>query len=176
MKTCALYGFINALAAAFLTLVVYFLGFHSSVEKLQAGKWPTALVGIAVAVTCMVLGTRARREEVPVAESFGFGRALWAAFLVALIASVLTAIFNYCYYAFINPGISDILLQDSMTKLQNSGMSSDRMDKMEAMNRTFMTPPWETLFSFGGSLVFGFLIALILAGFLKRPTPPELRT
>jgi hypothetical protein len=176
MKTCTLYGFIAALGGAFLTLVLYFLGYHSSVEKLHAGKLPAAVLGIGIAVACMALGTKARREEVPVTEPFGYGRALGAAFLVGLISSVLSAIFSYCYYAFINPAFSDIIFQDSAAKLEASGISGDKLDKIEAMNRTFMTPAWETIFGFGASVVFALLIALILAAFLKRPAPPELRS
>jgi Protein of unknown function (DUF4199) len=175
MKTCTLYGFIAALGGAFLTLVLYFLGYHSTVEKLQAAKWPAGIVGLGIGGACAALGTKARREEVPVAEPFGYGSALWAAFLVGLIGSVFGALFNYCYYAFINPGISDIIFQESAAKLEASGVSGDRLDKIEAINRTFMTPPWETVFGFAASVVLALLIALILAAFLKRPTPPELR-
>jgi len=99
-----------------------------------------------------------------------------AAFLVGLVSSVLSAIFSYCYYAFINPAFSEIIFQDSAAKLEASGISGDRLDKIEAMNRTFMTPAWETIFGFGASLVFALLIALILAAFLKRPAPPELQS
>jgi hypothetical protein len=175
MKTCSLYGFILALAASFMTLMLYFLGFHSSAEKMDAAKWPGALVGLAIGVTIMALGVKARRDEVPAAEPFGYGRALWAGLLICIVSTALSAIFNYCYYAFINPGLSDLLLQQNLAKLEASGISGDKLDKMEAFNRMLFTPGWEAVFGVLAGLFFGLFIALILAAILKRPDPSELR-
>ena len=97
MKTCALYGFIWALGGAFLTLILFFMGFHSDPAKLQAAGWIGGLAGVAIAVICMALGVRARRDEVPAEAEFGYGSAFGAGFLIALVQSVLTSVFWYVY-------------------------------------------------------------------------------
>ena len=61
MKTYLLYGFISSLAGAFLTLILYFAGFHSDPAKLAMAGWIGGLVGLAIVITCITLGVKARR-------------------------------------------------------------------------------------------------------------------
>jgi len=179
MKHCLLFGFISALACAFVTLVLFFAGFHSDVSKLGAANAIGGIADLAIGVTCMVLGTKAVREDNPPDEAFGYGRALWASFRVAVVSSLLSTVFSYCYFAFINPGFSDVLLQDKMAKLEASGASGARLEQAEAMTKMFLAPGPAALFGLVFGLIFGLVFALIVAAFLKRaaqaaPLPPAL--
>src|SRR5271157_6323037 len=171
MKTCSLYGFISALAGAVLALVLYFLGFHSDPAKLSAAKWIGGLGGIAIAIACTALGVKARREEVPEAEGFGYGSALGAGMQVTLVSSILSSIFNYAYLVFINPGFTDVILQDTMDKLQAKGMSGAQLEQAEKFSRFMMGPGIQSVTALIGILFAGFIISLIVAAFLKRPAP-----
>jgi len=171
MKTCSLYGFVLALAGALLTLALYFLGFHSDPAKLTAAKWIGGLGGVAIAVTVTALGVKARRAEVPESEEFGYGRALGAGALLSLVASSLSAVFAYAYYGFINPGFTDILLQDQMDRLQAKGISGAQLDQAEKFTRFFMGPGVQGVSTLIAGFIFGFIISLIVAAFLKRAAP-----
>lgn len=175
MKTCAVYGFVSSLTGAFLVLALYFTGFHSDPAKLAAAGWIGGLGGLAIAVTCMVLGVKARREEVPVSEGFGYGRALGAGVVVAAVASFLSAIFTYAYYSFINPAFIDLMVQDKLAKLEASGASSDSVQRAEAGMRMFMSPVPQAVVGLVAGFIFGVIIALIVAAILKRPAPAEVR-
>jgi hypothetical protein len=171
MKTCSLYGFISALAGAFLTLVIYFLGLNSDPAKLTTAGWISGLFGIVIAVVCVVLGVKARRAEVPVSDPFGYGSALGAGVLISVVSSVLSSIFAYAYYAFINPGLNEILLQNAATKLEASGVSGDRLEKIEAFNKWMMRPGVEAVTALIYIFIIGVIISLIVAAILKRPDP-----
>jgi hypothetical protein len=173
MKTCALYGFISALGGAFLTLILFFAGFHSDPAKLAAATWVGGLGGLGIAITCLALGIKARRQEVPANQEFGYGAALGAGFLISVVSSLLSAIFTYVYYSFINPAFIDIILQDKMAKLEASGVSGDRLDKAEAGMKMFMGPIPQAVSVVIGGIIIGVLISLIVAAILKRPTPPK---
>jgi hypothetical protein len=175
MKTCALYGFISALSGAFLTLILYFAGFHSDPAKLTAATWIGGLLGLAIGVTCIVLGVKARRAQVPVTEGFGYGSALWAGVVISAVSSVLSAIFIYAYYSFINPAFIDIVVQDKMAKLEASGVSSDKIEKAEAGMRMFMGPIPQAISAIIGGVIVGLIISLIVAAVLKRPPPDQVR-
>jgi hypothetical protein len=175
MKTCALYGFISALAGAFLNLILFFSGFHSDPAKLAAATWIGGVLGLAIAVTCLVLGIKARRAEVPSNEEFGYGRALGAGALVALVSSFLSAIFTYAYYSFINPAFIDIVVQDKIAKLEASGVSGDRLEKTEAGMRMFMGPIPQAISILIVGFLVGFIISLVVAAILKRPAPAQAR-
>jgi hypothetical protein len=171
MKTCSLYGFISALAGALLALALYFLGFHSDPAKLPAAKAIGICGGLAIVITCSVLGVKARRAEIPEDQGFGYGRALWTGMQIAIVSSFLTAIFNYLYFAFINPAFIDIMLQDQMDKLQAKGISGAQLEQVEKVSRFMMSPGMQSVFTLIGGLIIGFLISLIVAAFLKRPEP-----
>ncbi len=173
MKTCALYGFISSLAGAFIILALYFLGFHSDQAKLGAAKAIGGFGGIACAVVITSLGVRARRDELPASEEFGYGSALWAGVVIAFVASFLSALFSYVYYAFINPGFSEILIQDAMAKVEAKGISGPQLEKIEGFNRFIFTPVWESIFALIFGFIFGVVLALIIAAFLKRPAPAK---
>lgn len=173
MKHCLLFGFISALASAVLTLVLYFAGFHSDVAKLGAANWIGGLANLFVGISCVVLGTKAVRQDFPPGEPFGYGSALWAAFRTAAVASVLGAVFSYCYFAFINPDFSDVLLQDKMQKLEASGVSGAKLEQAEAMTKMFLAPGPAAIFGLVVGLFFALIIALIVAAFLKRPAQAD---
>lgn len=173
MKTCSLYGFILAVLTAVLTLVLYFLGFHSDPAKLGAAKWIGGIAGVAINVVVVALGVKARRSEVPAAEPFNYGSALGAGMTIAVVASFLGAIFTYVYMGFVNTGYADVLLQDQMDKLQAKGLSSAQLEQAEKMTRLFMGPVPTAVFSLIAGVIFGFIVALIVAAFLKRPAQSE---
>jgi hypothetical protein len=175
MKTCALYGFISALAGAFLNLILFFSGFHSDPAKLAAATWIGGVLGLAIAVTCIVLGIKARRAEVPVTEEFGYGRALGTGSLVALVSSFLSAIFTYAYYSFINSAFIDIVVQDKVAKAEASGASGDRLEKIEAGTRMFMQPIPQAIVVLIMGFIIGFIISLVVAAILKRAAPAQAR-
>jgi hypothetical protein len=171
MKTCALYGFISTLAGAFLVLILYFAGFHSDPAKLGAAKVIGGFGGLAIAIACTVLGVRARREETAAAEEFGYGATLGAGVLISLVASILGAIFTYAYHAFINPGFSEILIQDAMSKLEAKGISGAQLDKIESFNRVMFSPVAMAVIALIFGFIGGVIISLVVAAFLKRPAP-----
>jgi hypothetical protein len=175
MKTCALFGFISALAGAFLNLILYFSGFQSDPAKLAAATWIGGVGGLAIGVTCIVLGVKARRAEVPANTGFGYGRALGAGATISLVASFLSSIFTYAYYTFINPGFIDIVIQDKMTKLEASGASSDKLEKAEAGMRMFMGPIPQALGGLIVGFIVGVIISMVVAAVLKRPDPAQAR-
>jgi Protein of unknown function (DUF4199) len=173
MKTCALYGFISTLAGAFLVLILYFAGFHSDPAKLGAAKVVGGFGSLAIAIACTVLGVRARREEKAASEEFGYAATLWAGVLISAVAAVLGAIFTYAYHAFINPGFSQILLQDAMSKMEAKGLSGDQLDKIESFNRILFSPAAMALIALIFGFIGGVIISLIVAAFLKRPAPAQ---
>lgn len=173
MKTCALYGFIIALADSLLVLVLFFLGFHSDPAKLIAAGLIGTIGALAIGVGVTALGVKARRSEIPETQGFGYGSALWAGVQISAVACVLASIFDYAYNAFINPGLADIIVQAQMDKLQSKGLSADQSDKVEKMYRFMQTPGIHAISALIGGFMFAFIISLIVAAFLKRPEPSE---
>jgi hypothetical protein len=168
MKTYVTYGFIWALAGALLTLALYFLGYHSAAEKLKMAGYIGMVGGLAICVVCIILGTKARRTEVPATEPFGYGQALGAAMMVAVFATLFGAVFNFLYMHFINPGMKDLQIQAQIDAWQAAGMSSAQIETAEKMMRTMMNPAVGAVMFILFALFFSLIVALITSAFLKR--------
>jgi hypothetical protein len=172
MKNYLIFGFAMALAGALLTLVMFFAGFHSDIEKMQSGlARALGFIGpTAIAVTAIVLGTRARRAEVPATEPFGYAQALGTGVMIALFAALFNLVFTYLYFAVINPDFSDIVYQAQVAAMEAKGMAAAQIESAAPMMRRMMSPAIMTAFG----VIFGFfwavLVSLVTAAFLKRST------
>jgi hypothetical protein len=173
MKTPLVYGLFMALAGLLLTLVLYFTGFHSDVEKLKTAQTISTVGGLAIGITFITLGTKARRAEVPATEAFGYGRALGAGVLIGLFGSLFGIVTNFLYMHVINPGLTDLMVQAQIAKWEAAGMSSDRIEQAEKMMRTMMNPALQAVFGIIIGVLFCTIIALVVAAFLKREATAE---
>jgi hypothetical protein len=171
MKTCALYGFVIALADSLLVLALFFLGFHSDPAKLLAAGLIGGLGALTIGVGVTILGVKARRSEIPETQDFGYGSALWAGVQISAVACVLSSIFDYVYNAFINPGLGDIIVEAQVDKLQSKGLSVDQTDKMEKIYHFMQGPVVHAITALILGFIFAFVISLIVAAFLKRAGP-----
>ncbi len=109
----------------------------------------------------------------PASEDFGYGAALGAGVLISLVGAVLSAIFTYVYHAFINPGFSDILVQDALSKMEGKGIPSAQMDKIESFDRILFSPPAMAAIALIFGFIFGVIISLVVAAIVKKPAPAK---
>lgn len=172
MKTYLTYGAAMAIAGAMLVMVLYLLGFHSDPAKLGTAQVLGTCGGIAIAVVCTVLGTKARRAEIPPSEEFSYGQAFLAGFMIALFSSLFGIVTWVAYTTLINPDFSDVVVQAQMQQMEARGMKPAEIEAAEKMIRMMTSPFLQAIFSFFGGLVFGAIISLITAKFLKRPAAP----
>jgi hypothetical protein len=171
MKTSLTYGVLMAIAIFLFTIVLSLLGLHSDVAKLATAQWVGTIGVLVIGSVCTVYGVRARRETVPAGEAYTYGQAVGAGVTIALIASAIGIVTSYIYFAFINPAFADILAQAQLDKMAARGMSSAQIDRAEPVIRFMLKPAVQAVMSFGFGMIFGVIVSLIVAAFLKRPAP-----
>lgn len=169
MKTTLIYGLTMSIVGALLVFLLFFLGFHDSVEKLSTAQTIGLVAGLANAIVCLFLGIRARRSEVPASEAFGYGRALGTGTLIALWSSIFGSIFHVIYMGLINPSFRDIIVQGELAKMEARGMSSTQIEQAEGMVRMMTGPIPSGIMALIFGFLFTFLFALIVAAFVRRP-------
>ena len=174
MKNYLTYGSAMAGGGFVLVLLLYILGFHSDASKLSTAQWIQGCLGLIIGIVCIVLGTKAKRATVPVAEEFGYGSALGAGVMITLFAALIGIVTNLLYSQVINPGMSDLIVQAQIAKWEAMNMPAARMEQAESMMRKMMSPPIQACFGFLAGMFFGTIISLISAAFLKRPATEEL--
>ena len=174
MKTYLTYGFAMAFGGALVVFAMFFLGMHDSAEKLDTAQWIQTCLGLAIGIACIVLGTKARRAEVPAGEPFGYGSALGAGVMITLFAALIGLFTNYLYGAVINPHFTDVMMQSQADKLTAKGVPSDKIEQIQKMTAVMMKPPVMAVVGFMSGMLFGTIISLITAAFLKRPAVENL--
>ncbi len=173
MKTYLTYGFFMTLAGAVLTMGLYFLGFHSDVDKLHSAQTISTIGGLAIGITFIALGIKARRAEVPATEDFSYGRAVGAGVMVGLFAALFGMVTNLLYMQVINPGLTDLMVQAQIAKWDAAGLSSARIEQAEKMMRKMMNPALQAVFGLIFGVIICTVISLVAAAFLKRPATAE---
>lgn len=164
MKTPLLYGLLMAIAGALLTYALYFAGFHDTPEKLQAARWPSGLIGIAITIVILLLAMRARRAEYVPPDEWGYGSAFVTGLMVAVFGCLFAAVFQYVYMAFINRQFSDLLLQ-----LAQQQMPPTQFEHSEGVLRKIYSPIGMTIFQALGGMFFSVIMSLIIAIFVRKP-------
>ncbi len=168
MKTYLTYGFIMTLASAFLGLGLYFGGFHADPAKFQLGQNIGIVLGIAIGITCLLLGMREKRAATPPEKPWGYGSALGTGVMIALFGSILGAIYNYAYFAYINPGFQEIVLEAQIMAMEAKNVPAAQIDAAIPMMEKFMSPGVMTIFGALMGFFWLLVISLILAAFVKN--------
>ena len=174
MKTYLTYGFYMALGGALLILLLFFLGLHSDPAKLSTAQWVQGIVGLGISVACIVLGTKARRAEVPATEEFGYGSAFGAGVMIVLFAALFGIGTTLLYSTVINPHFTEVIQQAQADKLEAKGVPADKIEQIQKMTATMMKPAVQAIFGFVVGMIFGTIVSRITAAFLKRPASDDL--
>lgn len=168
MKNSLTYGFVLALAGALLAMVLFFLGFNDTPEKMQSAKYISMLVGSIIAIVVIVLGVKDKRSQTPADKPWGYGSAFATGFMIGLVGAIFGAIFNYVFFAYINTGAQEVIWQGQRAAFEAKGLSADKIDQIEPMVRKWTTPPVMAIFGFIGALIFNTVFSLIIAAFTKN--------
>jgi hypothetical protein len=180
MKTTFAYGIGIAIASFVLGLILFFAGFHTDVDKLSTGQTIGSIGGLGISIVGLVLAMKARREEFTPEEGFGYGRALGTGTLTALWSAIVSAILTMIYATAINPGMQELIIENEIAKLEEQGLPAAQIEAAEGVMNFMTSPAMMGISSMIAGFIFGVIVSLIVAAFLKRApvdiTPPPLET
>lgn len=164
MGTKFTYALVLTLCSAALNLILYFTGFQT--EKLAIGQhfqW----LGFVIMFAVLWMGIKAVREEKP-DKSLTYGQGLGAGVLISLYSSLMSAVYVYIHFSFLNTEFADYQMEIVRAKWIEVGMPEAQMEQAEGMARKFMGPVFQTIMTpFAGTFV-GLIMSLIIAAILKR--------
>jgi len=166
--TAVRYGLIGGLITIAYGLVANVSGLNEPGSSLS---WLSGVISVAIFAAVLVMAVKYHRDE-ELGGYISFGRAFGLSMLTVLIMAVLGAIFTYVYMAFIDPGMTERLIEMTREQYENMGMSEEQIEQSLGMAKTFMEPHWAALFGILGNLVFGAIVGLIISAIMKK-NPPE---
>ncbi len=166
-----------ALTVAY-TMVEHVLGFNS--VNHEVGQY-TRLAGIVFPVAAVYLGIRSRRAQRADGSPFTFVSGLRTGFIVALVLSVITALWFLLYGNVINPEFLGTLLEFEKDRMIAAGTPeaevAANIDRLRTMYSFPVQPVVQTLLG----VAYGTFFAAVFAILMRRkgttaadaPPPPD---
>jgi hypothetical protein len=105
-----------------------------------------------------------------------YGQAVGAGVIISLISAIVGAIFTYILYTFIDPELSAKQLAFTEEMYVKRGMPQEAMDTALNMAKKFQKPIITAISGIFGGVIFGTIISLIVAIFVKKEGNPLIDT
>ncbi|MDI1320525.1 MAG: DUF4199 domain-containing protein [bacterium] len=169
MSTKFIYALTLTICGAVLNLLLFFTGFQT--EKLAQGQYFQWL-GMVLMIVILWLGIKAVREESE-GKYLSYGKGVGSGVLISLYSGLMSSVYTYIHFKFVNPNFVDYQLELIRTKWAAAGMSDAQMERAEGFTRMMMGPGVQACLAPIFVTIFGLIISLIIAAILKRPPPPE---
>jgi hypothetical protein len=101
-----------------------------------------------------------------------YGQSLGAGVVIFLYQAVISAVFTYILYKFIDTSLTAKMLAFSEDAMVKRGMSQQLIDAGMAFNKKIMIPEIMAPFSIFGTMIAGTIISLIVSIFTRKEGNP----
>jgi hypothetical protein len=161
MMRLAIYGIVTGLVIAGWMYLEFLAGFHGS----KTGKY-TSFAALLFTILGIYSGMRSYRQINREGE-MTYWQGVLAGVILSVFAGLITAAFTYVYFAYINPGFVDYMVDLNRQSLVQHGATDVQVQSNEIVTRDLYQPAPQSLRVLGGYVATGSLFSLIIAGILK---------
>lgn len=155
------YGLITGAAIIIYSLILYIAGLHMNSTLMY--------MSFLIMIGGVVWGTLEFRKQSP-NGLLSYGKAFSTCFMIALFASLLSALYTFVFAEFINPGFTQELLDKSRERMMSGSqqLSDEQIEQAMAWTEKFTTPVVMAIWGFVMNVVISAILALVAAIFLKK--------
>jgi hypothetical protein len=104
--------------------------------------------------------------------TISYGQALGYATVIVIVTALISSIYSYVFLSYIDPSMLDKIAAMSEEEMLKQGMSDEQIEMAQTMGKKFMNPALMNIMAFIGTVIFGFLIALITSAIVKKEGDP----
>jgi hypothetical protein len=156
-------GLILGLVGIVYSLVIYFMDL--TLNKTQG------YIFMVVLIVLLFFLVRSYRDNY-LYGYITFGRAFGSGVVIFLYYSIITAIFIYILYSVIDSGLVAKQLANTEEMLSKRGMAQEALDAAMKFQKKIMKPEIIAPFSILGNMVYGAIMSLIVAIFVRKEGNP----
>lgn len=156
-------GLILGLAGIVFSLVLWFMD--------QTLNRSLGYIWFVVLVAGLFYFIRAYRENY-LKGFITYGQSLGAGVVIMLYYSIISAIFGYILFKFIDPGLVDKVLAMSEEAMIERGIPESAVEQGMKFQEKIMTPGIMNALSIFNNMLFGTIIALIVSIFTRKEGNP----
>ncbi len=159
------YGIILGLISVGLSVLTYMFDLTFKTWLM----WPMILITVLV----LFLLLRSYRDHYNNGY-ISYGRSVGAGVIINLYAAIISAIFIYVLYAFIDPGLIDKSLVIAEERLVSRGVPESAIEKAMEVQAKMMKPWFTALMSVVNGVFTGLILSLIVSLFVMKKGNPLL--
>jgi len=156
-------GLILGLIGIVYTLLVYFLDL-----TFNRAQGPVFLIIQAVVLFILIKGYRNSYLH----GYITYGQSLGAGVIIFLYYSIISAVFAYILYKFIDPGLTAKQLAFVEEALVKRGTPQTAIDAAMSIQRKILVPEFVAPFSILGNMIYGTIMSLIVSIFTRKEGNP----
>ncbi|MCE4216611.1 DUF4199 domain-containing protein [Aquirufa antheringensis] len=161
------YGFINGLLSFLFSTLANVMGWAEQFQESMG--WISGVWSLVLSVTVLYLCLREYREQN--AGFISYGKGLGLATLLGAISGLVAGGFNYIYIQFIDNTVIQRQMDIARERMEDQGMSASQIQSAEEMTAMFMNPGMQFVIVVIMSVIFNFLLGLIVSAVVKREKP-----
>ncbi len=158
-STVVTYGLYLGIASIVFSLIIFYSG--------MMGNTYFSYLGYLIPIVFIFLGLKFYKEK----ENAGilkYGQGVGLGVLISLVGGVVSSIFTYIYFVFIDPAKHTEMLAIVQEKQLEAGVPAEQLEQMDGMMSAMMSPIAMALFGIIGALIGGLIISLIISAILKK--------
>ena len=148
-----------------ISIALFIIGVVTETSQESWSQW----LGLIPTIIIFVLAHKQFKEEGDGFMSFGEGTKI--GLFVTIISSVISTLFFYIYISFVDNTFVEKIREQSLTDMQERGMSDEQIEQAMGMTETFTSPAMLAVFGILAAVFFGFILALIVTAFTKNSNP-----
>lgn len=167
------HGGVAGAALIVLGLIMYVAGFSDPAQQNSPIAWINQLLTYGIMVAGMVLAVKKHRDT-DLGGFITFGRAFGVAYLVIVAIAVITVLWTMLFFNLIAPDFLEQIREASINSMiDNQGMSAEQAEAAmdNPFAKSFMNPTAFALIAGVTTLFLGLLLALIVAGIMRKTDP-----
>ena len=104
-----------------------------------------------------------------------YGRGVGAGTLISLYSGLMSAVYSFIHFKFVNPEFADYQIAMIRQKWEAAGMGEAQMAQAEKFVRVMMGPVAQAILTPVFVVIFGLICSLIIAAIVKRPAQEEIK-
>lgn len=160
------YGLYYSLTSIVIDIVFFLLDLGSSMN------WLNGTLKLILGVAIIYLGMKARRDEelggfMPYSQALGFGS------VMVLFSALILSVYAYVHMTFVDPEGIDRVMKEVKEQMILKNSSEEEIEMSLGMMRKMKSPAFSVPMSFIGSFIWGFILSLIIAIFVRKNDPNE---
>ncbi len=159
------YGIIYGLITVVLSVLTYMFDLTFKPWII----WPSLLLGVVVLFFLL----RSYRDHYNNGY-ISYGKSVGAGVIISIYAAIISAIYIYVLYSFIDPGLMDKSMAIAEARMVDKGVPEAAIEKAMEMQAKMMKPWFTSLMSIFNSVLYGLILSLIVSLFVMKKGNPLL--